>query len=76
MIIKVPIFVDIDSIDSAFVNPVVEDLSDYFYKILRKQDLNKQIEKLFKTTDDEIYRPKAKIINREKALESLRKGIK
>jgi hypothetical protein len=76
MIIKVPIYVEIDSIVPEYLGPVVESLADDFYKLLRKQQLSKSIEPLYKAANLEDNRPNAKIISREKALQSLRKGVK
>jgi len=75
MIIKVPVYVDIDAIKSEDIQPIVEDLSNHFYSFLRKENLNKQIKESHLWDVDEVI-PKAKLISRAKALEHLRKGIK
>jgi hypothetical protein len=75
MIIKVPIYVEIDAIGTAILPDLVDDLGDIFYNILRKQKLNKtDIINHNQGWKDTV--PNAKIISKEKALEHLRKGIK
>jgi hypothetical protein len=72
MIIKVPIYVDLDAIDPDLLPVVVEAMSKRFYLTLRKESLfkNLKIDSESSLTLDTVTN--AKIISREKALESLR----
>lgn len=72
MIIKVPIYVDLDAIDPDLLPVVVEAMSKRFYLTLRKESLfkNLKIDSESSLSLDSVTN--AKIISREKALESLR----
>jgi hypothetical protein len=72
MIIKVPIYVDLDAIDPDLLPVVVEAMSKRFYLTLRKESLfkNLKIDSESSLTLETVTN--AKIISREKALESLR----
>jgi len=72
MIIKVPIYVELDAIDPDFLAPLVDALAKHFYLILRKENLNKKVaaDKEHSVLLGDLTN--AKVISKDKALESLR----
>lgn len=72
MILKIPIYLEVDSISAEAASSLVEVCNKKFTIILRKEKIT-----TFKFTDDErdlVTISNLKIISREKALESLRTG--
>jgi len=71
MIIKVPIYVEIESIDNDSLRPLVNDLGEEFKSILRKEKFLKLRSAFHDTIGCEGV-AKFKIISKESALDSLR----
>lgn len=75
MILKVPVYVEILSIDPHEIQGLVDVFNKEFYRILRKQDFNKSLKK-YKSKETGISWEDFKIISKDQAFEALRKGIK
>lgn len=74
MIIKVPVYVDIDAIRQEDLLSYVNVCTERFYKSLRKQKL--LLPNSYTTGNKEKKTPvNAKLISKEMALETLRKGV-
>lgn len=70
MIVKVPIYVEIDRIDPEMIPFFVEFLADVMYNDIRKKSFTKTLAKF--TNNGEISPDDLKVISREEALELLR----
>lgn len=73
MVIKVPIYVDIEKVDPQDLPDLVNKFSRNFYKFLREKELMKAIRK-FDTLNGEKLVPTFKVISLAEAHEYLRKG--
>lgn len=72
MIIKVPVYVEIENVDPELLQEVVHSLSNSFYKVLRKEDFEKKSTH-FLTIPKEIRSEFfVKILSKDKAFEALR----
>jgi hypothetical protein len=72
MILKVPIYVEIDRISPDSAEGFLRVLGEEFYKTIRKNDFKKTLIQLHKINPKAGFPEDLKIINREKALETLR----
>jgi len=75
MIIKVPVYVDVDAIRQEDLLGYVSICTDRFYKSLRKQKLILPSSYTIGPKDKKTP-VNAKLISKEMALETLRKGVK
>lgn len=73
MVIKVPIYVEIDTVDQRELPKLVGVLMQGFYEILRKEEnYNTKTYRYINISKKELSNLSMKIISRDDALESLR----
>jgi hypothetical protein len=76
MVLKVPVYVEIDKIDPDSISLLVDELSDEFYKFLQEKNLKTFI-KLWNANSREVGKPESdfKVITKTRAIDHLRKGV-